>query len=167
MAREENTGKSEGELRERAWELAEDIEFCVLVTWNGQRQHARPMHARLDQTAGTIYFLTDKDGVKDDEIEKFPNVSVTFANPSGFKFVAMSGKASVSNDRAKIRELWDKSDKAWWDSADDPDIRLVTFHPSEAELWDSPNFLVSTALMLSAAVTGAKPKIGDNAKVSL
>ena len=49
----------------------------------------------------------------------------------------------------------------------DPDIRLITVRPDQAELWDSPNLLVSTALMLSAAVTGAKPKIGDNAKVSL
>ncbi len=167
MAREENTGKTETELRERAWALAEDIEFCVLVTWNGARQHARPMHARIERETGTIYFLTDKDGVKDDEIEEYPEVSVTFANPSGFKFVAMSGKAAVSNDRAKIKELWDKSDKAWWDSANDPDIRLLRFEPDKAELWDSPNFLVSTALMLTAAVTGAKPKLGDNAKISM
>lgn len=167
MAREEKTKKTEAELRERAWALAEDIEFCVLVTWNGTMQHARPMHARIEREAGVIYFLTDKDGVKDDEIEEFPNVSVTFANPSGFKFVAMNGKASVSNDRAKIKTLWDSSDKAWWDSPNDPDIMLLRFEPEQAELWDSPNFLVSTALMLSAAVTGKKPKIGDNAKLSM
>ncbi len=167
MAREEKTNKTDAELRERVWELAEDIGFCMLVTWDGEKQHARPMHARIDDDAGVIYFLTDKDGVKDDEIERFPVVTVTFANPSGFKFVTMSGNASVSNDRAKIKELWDASDKAWWDSAEDPSIRLLTFRPDQAELWDSPNFLVSTALMLSAAVTGAKPKIGDNAKLSM
>jgi general stress protein 26 len=167
MAREEQTGKTEAELRKRAWDLAEDIEFCVLVTWNGQKQHSRPMHARIERDANVIYFLTDRNGVKDDEIKQFPNVSVTFANPSSFKFVALSGKASVSDDRAKIKKLWDASDKAWWDSANDPDIRLLTFHPDEAELWDSPNFLVSTVMMLSAAVTGAKPKIGDNAKIAM
>ena len=167
MAREEKTGKSDAELRERVWELAEDIRYCTLVSWNGHKQHARPMDARIDSDSGTIWFLTDVNGVKDDEIERFPVVTVVFANPSKFKFVTMSGKAAISNDRAKIRELWEKADEAWWDSADDPDIRLVTFLPDEAELWDSPNVLDSTALMLSAAVTGAKPKVGDNAKVSL
>ena len=56
-------------------------------------------------------------------------------------------------------------------------IRLATTPPpsitanvaavSEAELWDSPNLLVSSILMLTAAVTGAKPKLGDHAKVAI
>lgn len=167
MAREEDTGKTEAELRERAWELAEDIGFCMLVSWDGSRQHARPMDARVDKDAGLIFFLTDEAGAKVPEIEDFPVVTATFSNPSRFKFVTMSGQAAISNDRGKIRELWEKADKAWWDSADDPGIRLITFRPDEAELWDSPNILVSTALMLSAAVTGAKPKVGDHAKVRI
>lgn len=166
MAREEKTNKTDAELRERAWALAKDIRYCVLVSWDGEKQHARPMDARIEDD-GAIYFLTDRNGVKDDEIEEFPVVTIAFANPSRFKFVTMTGEATVSNDRAKIGELWDSADKAFWESADDPDICLITVRPDQAELWDSPNLLVSTALMLSAAVTGAKPKIGDNAKVSL
>lgn len=167
MAGEENTGKTESELRARVWELAHDIRYCSLVTWSGHKQHARPMDARIDEDAHKVYFLTDVDGVKDDEIREYLMVSITFANPTKFKFVTMSGKAQVSNDRAKIAELWDKADKAFWDSAQDPAIRLLVVDLEEAELWDSPNVFVSTALMLSAAVTGSKPKIGDNAKVAL
>ena len=71
------------------------------------------------------------------------------------------------NDRAKIKEIWTATSKAWWESEDDPAIRLVTFTPDRAELWDGPNMVVATVLMLTAAVTGAKPKIGDHAKVSI
>ena len=53
--------------------------------------------------------------------------------------------------------------KAWWDSADDPSIRLVTVRPTEAELWDGPNKVAAAVLMLTAAVTGSKPKMGDHA----
>ena len=165
MAREENTEKSEQELRERVWELADGIGFCMFVTWDGERQKARPMDAHVDEDAGSVFFLTDVDGGKVDELEEFPEALITFSD--NMKFVSMSGRATVSNDRAKIRELFEASSKAWWDSADDPDIRLITLVPDQAELWDSPNLLVSSILMLTAAVTGAKPKLGDHAKLDI
>lgn len=167
MAREENTGKSQQEHRDRAWELAEKIRYCMFVTWDGKKQAARAMDSTVSKDDGAIYFLTDKAGKKVSQIRKFPVVTLTYADTGGFKFVTMSGEAKISNDRAMIRDLWSSANKAWWDSAEDPDIRVVTFIPVEAEIWDSPNLLVSTALMLSAAVTGAKPKIGDHSKVSM
>lgn len=165
MAREENTGKSDQEMRERAWALADDIEFCMFITWDGRKQQGRPMDAHVDEDAGVIHFLTDVEGAKVDQLEEFPEALVTFAEK--MKFVSMSGTATVSNDRAKIRELFEASSKAWWDSADDPAIRLITFVPDQAEIWDSPNLLVSSVLMLTAAATGAKPRLGDHAKVSI
>lgn len=167
MAREEDTGKSTAELRARAWDLARKIRYCMFVTWDGKKQAARAMDATVSKDASAIYFLTDKAGKKVGQIRKFPVVTITWSDPDSFKFVTMSGEAKISNDRDKIRELWSSADKAWWDSAEDPDIRVVTFMPAEAEIWDSPNLLVSTALMFSAAVTGKKPKIGDHAKVTM
>lgn len=167
MAREENTTKSQEELRDRVWELVESIRYCMFVTWDGEKQAARAMDATADKQEGAIYFLSDKAGKKVSQVRKFPVVTVTFSDTRSFKFVTLSGEAKISNDRGKIKDIWTSSSKAWWESADDPDIRLVTFRPSEAELWDSPNLLVSTALMLSAAVTGAKPKVGDHARVSI
>ncbi len=167
MAREEDTGKSQQEHRERAWELAEKIRYCMLVTWDGKKQAARAMDSTVRKDAGVIYFLTDKAGKKVSQIRKFPVVTLSYADTSGFKFVTMSGEASISNDRALIHDLWSSSNKAWWDSPDDPDIRVVMFRPSEAEIWDSPNLLVSTVLMFSAAIMGTKPKVGDHAKVAM
>ncbi|MGD9915337.1 MAG: pyridoxamine 5'-phosphate oxidase family protein [Rhizobiaceae bacterium] len=167
MAREEQTKKSPQELADRAWELAEDIEFCMFVTWDGEKQRARPLDAHVDQKMGAVYFLTDVDSAKVDQTEEFPVVTLTFADNRSMKYVTMSGKAAVSNDRAKIKELFEPSSKAWWDSADDPAIRLITFWPEEAELWDSPGMIVSAVKMLTAAVTGAKPKIGENAKIAI
>lgn len=167
MAREEKTDKTPEELRDRVWELAEKIEFCMFVSWDGEKQRARPLDAHVDRGAGAIYFLTDVSGAKVDQVKEFPVVTLTFSDTRSMKFVTMSGTATVSNDRAKIREMFEPSSKAWWDSADDPAIRLITFRPEEAELWDSPNMLVSSVLMVTAAVTGAQPKLGDNAKMKL
>jgi general stress protein 26 len=165
MAREEQTDKTKKELQDRAWELAEKIRMCVFTTWDGKKQVPRPMDATVRKEAGAIFFLTDVKSRKIQHLKKFPVTSLAFSDPSSMKFVTLSGEAIVSNDRIRIKDIWTATSKAWWESEDDPAIRLVTFVPKEAELWDSPNFLVSTVKMLTAAVTGAKPKLGDHARV--
>ncbi len=167
MAREEQTDKSPQELADRAWELAESIKIAMFNTWNGKELHSRPMDAKVERDKEAIYFLTDVESYKVDELEKFPQATLAFANASSYKFVTMTGHAKVSNDRARIKEYWDDSNKVWWDSENDPRIRLVTFTPDDAEIWDSPNVVVASVKMLTAAVTGAKPKLGDHAKVAI
>ena len=165
MAREEQTDKTQAEMRERAWDLAEDIRICMFVTSDENEQQARPLDATVKKDEDAIYFLSDAKGSKISQLKKNPAVTLTFSGSS--KFVTMNGTAKVTNDRAKIKEIWTATSKAWWDSADDPAIRLVTFSPERAELWDGPNLVVTAVLMLTAAVTGAKPKIGDHAKVAI
>lgn len=94
-------------------------------------------------------------------------MTLAFADTSGNKYVSLTGEATVTNDRAKISELWTPDNKAFWDSKDDPDIRLITFAPDDAEVWDSPGMIVATVKMLTAAVTGAKVELGNNRKVTM
>ena len=77
----------------------------------------------------------------------------------------ITGRATVSADRAKIKEIWSSTDKAWWELADDASIRLLTVEPGDAELWNGANRLVAGAKTLAAAVTGAKVDFGENVKV--
>lgn len=161
------TGKEHDDHVERIWELAKRIGIAMFVTWDGKEQRARPLAASVEKDEGAIYFLTDVNGEKDQQIAEFPHVSVSFADHKHSKFVALSGKAAVSNDRAKIKELWNPFAKAWWDSPEDPAIRVIKVVPQDAELWDSPGRIVTTISMLAAAVTGRAPKIGENAKVVL
>jgi general stress protein 26 len=81
--------------------------------------------------------------------------------------VSVSGDAAVSNDRAKIKELWSTPAKAWWDNPDDPSIRLLKVTPREAQYWDSPGTVVSYVKMLAAAVSDTRPEMGNNAKVNM
>lgn len=149
------------------WELMEKIGTCMLVTWDGESQRARPMAAHVEPKEDAVYFLTDVNREKIDQIEKFPKVLLTFANPGAQKYVALSGRAEVLNDRVKIKALWSPFAKAWWDSADDPSIRVLRIAPAEAELWDSPGTLIATVKMLSAAATGTRPEMGENKKVAM
>jgi general stress protein 26 len=161
------TGKEHDEHVERIWELARRIGIAMFVTWDGKEQRARPLAATVEKDEGAIYFLTDVNSEKDDQITEFPHVSVSFADHKHSKYVALSGKATISNDRARIKKLWSPFAKAWWDSPEDPAIRVIKVVPHDAELWDSPGRIVTTISMLAAAVTGRSPRIGENAKVVL
>ena len=95
------------------------------------------------------------------------NVCLTFADNSGHRYVSVSGTANVLEDRNKVEELWDPSNRAFWDNKNDPNIRVLRVRPSMAEFWDSPGKLVTTVKMAAAALTGAKPDLGENRKVML
>ncbi len=146
MSYKDKTDLTPEEARDRVWELAEDINICMFVTWDGERQRARPLAANVDRDEHAI---------------------LAFADTGGNKYVSVTGEATVSNDRARIAGLWTPDNETFWDSKDDPDIRLITVRPEDAEVWDSPGMIATTVKMLTAAVAGAKVKLGNNRKVTM
>lgn len=165
MSQEEHTGKTPAELATRAWQLAESIRTALLITRDGERVKARPMSATVRADEHVVCFLTSADSDTVQQLAATAECTLAFADTGGNKYVTFSGEATVGNDRARIRELWTAFAKAWWDSADDPDIRVITVRPVQAELWDSRGKLVAGAIMLSAAITGSKPAVGDHATI--
>jgi general stress protein 26 len=165
--REQQAELTPAEATDRIWELAKEIDICMFVSWDGEYTRARPLSARVRRDDNAIYFLVNNDSAKTKQLSNYPKVTLAWSDSSHYNYVTISGPAAVTNDRGKISELWEKTDAAWWDNADDPEIRLITVKPDEGELWDSPGLIVATAKMVFAAVTGAKPDVGDNAKVDL
>ncbi|CAD7038726.1 general stress protein [Pseudorhizobium endolithicum] len=151
----------------KVWELIDRIGFCMLATQDGRDIRSRPMSAYTKKNDNAIYFLTDLASHKDDEVARWPNVCLAFADTKGQKYVSVSGSAEISNDRELIREIWSTPAKAWWESAEDPSIRVLKITPSFAEYWDSPGTVMSYIKMAAAAVSSAKPDMGENEKVSL
>ena len=151
----------------RVWELMEKIGFCMLASLDGEDIRSRPMAAHVEREEGRILFLTDKDSFKEEEIAANPNVGLAFADAGSHSYVAVTGRASLSNDRGKIREIFSVPAKAWWDSPDDPQIRLLSVAPKDAQYWDSPGKLRAYIRMAAAAVSSARPAMGENAKVEL
>lgn len=152
---------------ERVWDLMEKISICMLTTWDGNNLHSRPMDARSRRAENAVYFLTDARHHKDEEIARYPKLALAFADTGSQKYASVSGTAVVSNDRALIRELWEPTAKAWWDTADNPNIRVLKVTPTEAQYWDGPGTVVSMVKMMMAAATGTRPDLGDNRKVSM
>jgi general stress protein 26 len=152
---------------DRVRDLMKKIGFAMLVTRDGDKLRARPMSACLERGSNAIFFLTDARRHKDEEIAGNPNVDVSFADAGEQKYVSVTGTAVVSNDRAKIRQLFSRPAKAWWDSAEDPNIRVIRITPDDAEFWDTPGSVISYVKMAAAAMTGSRPDIGENRKVAM
>lgn len=152
---------------DRVWELMKKIGFAMLVTRDGDKLRARPMSAYIWREDNAILFLTDARRHKDEEIAQNPSINLSFADAGSQKYVSVTGTAVVSNDRAKIKELFTTPAKAWWDSAEDPNIRVLKVTPDDAEFWDSPGTVISYVKMAAAAATGTRPDIGENRKVSM
>jgi general stress protein 26 len=151
----------------RVWDLMEKFSVCMMSTWNGDELRVRPMAANLDRERNEICFLTDTRWHADDEITRCPKLALSFADNGNQKYVAVAGRGAISNDRARIKELFSIPAKAWWDSADDPNIRLLTVTPVGAEYWDGRGKVASMISMAIAAAAGGRPDVGENRKVSL
>jgi len=147
---------------DRLWELMKKISFPMLVTRDGERLRARPMSANLAREENAVYFLTDARWHKDEEIARDPHVNLSFADAANQKYASLTGTAFVSNDRAKIKQLFSTPARAWWNSAEDPNIRVLKIALHDAELWDSPGKLMSYVRLAVAVVSSTRPDMGHS-----
>jgi general stress protein 26 len=147
------------------WELIGKAHAALLITHDETGMDARPMAAVARREDGAIYILANKGEDSDRQIQLDHDVVLSFQN--GASFVVVYGGAAALDDRAKIAEIWNAFDKAWWDGPDDPRIRLIQVTPDRAEYWESPGKLVTYADMLVSAVTGKRPSTGEHGQVRL
>ena len=154
---------------DHVWSLMEEIKIAMVITHggNGEQLRARPMAAHPSRRENAIYFLTDVAAGKISEVNHNDHVCLAFADVKGQKYVSVTGQASVSGDRDKIKQLWSIAEKAFWSDETDPAIRLLRVAPDDAEYWQSPGTVVSYVKMIVAGLTGEKPQLHDNETASL
>lgn len=75
----------------------------------------------LDDDAGHLWFLSADDSHKNQELEADPCVQLFFQGSAHSDFLMLSGTATISRDKAKIKELWEPIIKTWFtEGVDDP-----------------------------------------------
>lgn len=153
---------------DRIWDIVEKAGVCMLTTQFADGLRARPLEARPDRTAGFIYFVTDRRSAKDEEIEARPDVGLVFIDSGDKAYLSITGRASVLRDADKTEAVWRKTDEMWWPGGPtDPNVCLLRFEPFVGELWDGPASTVATIFEFAKArLTGEKPNLGENRKVT-
>jgi general stress protein 26 len=129
---------------------------------------ARPVEARPERDAGLIWFVTDLRSGKEHEIEAEHDVGLVFIDAKAKAYLSITARAEVRQDHAKAAEIWKRTDNMWWSGPDDPNVRVLRVQPLTAELWDGPaSAAVAAFEFAKARITGAKPNLGENRKVTV
>ena len=124
----------------RVWDIVEKVRVGMLTTQFSGGLRARPLEARVDRDAGIIWFVTDVRGAKDEEIGAAHDIGLVFINEDDRAYLSITGRAFVTRDTAKSKEIWRKTDDTWFpDGPDDPNVRVLRIEPVTAELWDGPS----------------------------
>jgi general stress protein 26 len=137
-------------------EKAESCFFCTNVTSRGESSGARPMNVRKVDDDGNLWFLSANDSHKNEELMRDPSVTLYFQGSPHSDFLQLNGTATISQDKAKIKELWSPLIKTWFtEGEDDPRITVIKVTPSEGYYWDTKHGIVIAGMkILIGAATG-------------
>ncbi len=155
--------------------LVKGIHICMMTTVaEDGSMDSRPMGVPAKEISeetfdGTIYFLTRGSSEKVGEVQADRHVTLTFAEPKDSKYITLKGKGSVSQDKAKIHELWSDMYKAWFPGGvDDPEISVLRVDVSGADYWEaSSSKLVMYAKYAIAAATHGSVPVGESGHVEV
>ncbi|MFT3679024.1 MAG: pyridoxamine 5'-phosphate oxidase family protein [Ferruginibacter sp.] len=143
-------------------ELAENIKTCMFCT-NLSKEPAsvRPMGISKVDELGNLWFLSNAESHKNDEIKNNDTVQLIFADPSSSKFMTVYGEADILKDQVSVDEAWTPIAKAWFtEGKDDANLTVIKVHPSIAYYWDTQNGKMITLLKIAAAAISGKPMDG-------
>ena len=153
---------------DRVWDIIEKVGVCMLTTQFAGGLRARPLEARPDRDAGVVWFVTDLRSGKEHEIEAEHDVGLVFIDAKNKAYLSLTARAEARRDGVKSAEIWKKTDDVWWDGPDDPNVCLLRVEPLTAELWDGPaSAAVEAFEFAKARLTGEKPNLGENRKVTV
>ncbi len=150
-------------------EMIKDIKFAMLTTTEADGTlRSRPMATQETEFDGTLWFFTNADAPKVDEVQQHQQVNVSYAEPKDQKYISVSGIAELVRDRNYIEQFWNPLYKAWGNQGlDDPNLALLKVSVDKAEYWSSPSSaVVRLAGFIKATVTGEPiGSGGENEKI--
>ncbi|MCA0455161.1 MAG: pyridoxamine 5'-phosphate oxidase family protein [Chloroflexi bacterium] len=155
---------------EKLRELIKDIDFAMFTTVSSDGTlHSRPMSTQQTEFDGDIWFFTSLDTQKAADIKEDQTVNVAYAAPDQQRYISVSGKARLVNDKAKMKELWSPVYKIWFkDGLDDPQLRLIKVSVNTAEYWDSPHGIINKIIGFADAIIHKDAgKMGENETITL
>ena len=98
---------------------------------------SRPMITMKTECEGNVWFFTNLDSEKVEEIKKNPNVNLSYADQEGEIYVSIAGRAEVVNDNQKMEEFWKPVLEEWFPGGlKNNDLALLKIEMEQAEYWD-------------------------------
>jgi len=146
---------------EKLGKLIEGNDIAMLTTRIGDgRLLSRPLRMQEFDGEGALWFITDRNSHKAEEIRLQPQVNASFASGEHNTYISIAGRASVIFDKARLSQLWSPAMVAFYpNGVDDPDLCLLRVQAESAEYWDGPGGLIGQALYLVTAAATRDPGV--------
>ena len=133
---------------------AESCFFCTQVSTRDS-VGARPMAVQEVDDAGDLWFLSADDSYKNAELNLDAQVRLLFQGGAHSDFMLLDGVATVSRDKARIKELWKPIMKTWFtEGQDDARITVIKVTPTGGYYWDTKHGMAVAGIkmLLGAAI---------------
>ena len=127
-----------------------------------------PMSHYADAESGRLWFITASgtDLARALAAGGREAVHVVAAEGKGL-FARIHGTLTLSDDAAKLDELWNAVASNWFeDGRQDEDVQLLRFDLAEAEVWATGGSLSFIYQIAKSRVTGDKPDMGEHFNLS-
>jgi general stress protein 26 len=165
-----------GKKLDELYNLIEGIEIAMFTTRRPDRRLvSRPMATQIQAEGSDLWFVTDIESHKLDELEFDPQVNLAYYRDRTREWVSVSGTATVTQDRKAIHELYRKDWKAWFGDEggerdggpDDPRLALILVDVESVTYLkvDKPQPLVLFEVA-KGILTGTPPNVGKQRELS-
>lgn len=158
------------------YDLIDGMEIALMTTRRPDGMLVtRPMDTQEQEDDADLWFVTSIETHKVDELEADPNVSLGYYDDGSKEWVSVSGTATISQDRARIHELYQPDWKVWFPDEggerdggpDDPRLALIFVEAQTVTYLKSKYGAPRTLFeMAKGFVTGEQPDIGRQEHLS-
>ncbi|QNJ98418.1 pyridoxamine 5'-phosphate oxidase family protein [Constantimarinum furrinae] len=135
--------------KEKIREMAEDIEFAMLITGLDKKPfHIVPMTTKKVDEDGNIWFLSHRDSKNNQNIAENAEVHLSYSHKNGLQFLTLFGMAEIVHNSEILEELYTSLDDIWFEGKEDPHLTAIKVIPKSAHYWDSKNNKLVTIFVL-------------------
>jgi general stress protein 26 len=158
------------------YKLIDGIEVAQFTTRRADGHLvSRPMQVQRRVEGSDLWFMSNGEAHKLEELANDPHVNCAFYNSSSREWVSVSGTAVVSRDKRIIHDLYQADWKAWLGDEggernggpDDPRITLVLIE-AHSVIYSKKDRPAPVQLfeVAKGMVTGEPPKLADTRELS-
>lgn len=155
----------------KLYDLVDDLEIAMMTTRRADGHlEARPMATQKRAGGADLWFVSAEGTAKLRDLEGDSHVNLAYYKDRTREWISVSGVATISRDREKIRELYAPDWKIWFTEEGDPrhgtpeDPRMVLIgvkiHGAVFMEVNKPQPVVLYE-MAKGWITGGTPDVGD------
>jgi general stress protein 26 len=156
---------------QKLYDLIETIDTAMMTTRRADGHlRSRAMANQKPASGADLWFVTAEGSAKLADLAQDAHVNLSYYKDGTREWISVSGTASISRDRARIRELYAPDWKIWFAEEGDPrhgtaeDPRMVLIgvrvHAAEFLEVNKPRAVVLYEIVKGWA-TGTEPELGE------